>query len=473
MASSLAQRAKRDPKLLRRALKNPGLRSKLPSSMLTPSLRSRRRMLTRQAAAKAKTQKQAATKKKAAKQPIVPGSSVTEGQLGKDTKAALDVKYGPLEAQQKQQTAEAQGYQRDIGGFYDQYLRQIAQQAANVRQIGAEANQAMAGLQGGVTGLATQDLRDIQAPANADAAARGMTAGNMAPLASNAAAIRQGILGSQGAQLATQGALASRYADTMANLVAPGQKLQGMAIAQDKVRQARQKQADTARERGAAGLTYQSERRTDEAKNVLAAQVAGVKAADTAADNAAARSTRRETKRHNQATERNTRAAARAKQQQAGQKINKYGYTESDWQKMPTSQRRKIIASTGGSGSGKSKSKLLAPGDMQAGVTNAAQLKSFVQKAKSGSSFVKGHGKQTPLGRHGAAVKITENVDVKNPVLLSAALDAVYGGGLSRTTAKRLRTAGYRPKEIAQALGTGLLGGRKSLGYSKGKGRPD
>jgi hypothetical protein len=105
---SLAQRAKKDPKLKARALANPGLRSKLPASMLPAEMRNRRALNQR------------------LKQPITQGSSITEGDLARESKAAMQVKYGDVEQGQRQRVQEEQQRQRDFtgpGGFYDQYLR--------------------------------------------------------------------------------------------------------------------------------------------------------------------------------------------------------------------------------------------------------------------------------------------------------------------------------------------------------------
>src|SRR5262245_31658147 len=132
---SLAQRARKDPKLLQRVLANPGLRSKLPIGMLTPDLRRMREQRIRLA------------------QPIVPGSAITERELAREATAAGDVRYGSLEADQRRALAEQQAAQRDVGGWYDQYLQQVAQHSQNVQNIGAAAATAGANLQQGVTGL--------------------------------------------------------------------------------------------------------------------------------------------------------------------------------------------------------------------------------------------------------------------------------------------------------------------------------
>lgn len=326
---SLAGRAKRDPQLLRRALKSPGLRSKLPSSMLTGHQRRQRVANT------LRTRQQAAAGQKRARlnAPITPGSSLTERGLNRETRNALDVKYGPLEQQQRQGVGEAQAWQHDIGGYYDQYLKQIAQQAANVRAIGGQANTAMQGLQGGVTGLATADLKDVQGAANKDAAQRGTTAGDVSGMASNAAAIRQALVGSFAAQQTTQNAAAARYADTLANLVAPGQKLQAVAQAHGRVRQAREKQEATTQKRAADTATYRSQRRQEEFKNVLAQQTLGGSLASKAAGDKAERARLLEAARHN-----------RAQENAQGQKVNAYGYTAREWAAMTPAEIAKAKA---------------------------------------------------------------------------------------------------------------------------------
>src|SRR4051812_36951728 len=115
---SLEERVKKDPKLLARVLKDPGLRSKLPAKYLTKDQQQRRKTNVRLA------------------QPIVPGSGTTEGQLAKEAQAAMDVRYGPRQQAEQRTLGEEQTRARDTGGFYDQYLRQVAQHSQNVQTIG-------------------------------------------------------------------------------------------------------------------------------------------------------------------------------------------------------------------------------------------------------------------------------------------------------------------------------------------------
>src|SRR3954462_1870032 len=109
---SLEQRVKTDPKRLARVLKNAGLRSKLSDSALqkyAPAMARQRQMTAR------------------LKTPITPGSTTTERDLAREAQAAMTQKYAPLENQQRQALGEERTRTRDVGGFYDQYLKQVAQ----------------------------------------------------------------------------------------------------------------------------------------------------------------------------------------------------------------------------------------------------------------------------------------------------------------------------------------------------------
>src|SRR3954469_1799784 len=121
---SLEERVKKDPKLLARVLKNPGLRSKLSDSALTkyaPAMAKQRQMAVR------------------LKTPITPGSTTTERDLARESQAAMTQKYAPLENQQRQALGEEQTRTRDVGGFYDQSLKQVAQHSQNVQALGQQA----------------------------------------------------------------------------------------------------------------------------------------------------------------------------------------------------------------------------------------------------------------------------------------------------------------------------------------------
>jgi hypothetical protein len=88
--------------------------------------------------------------------------------------------------------------------------------------------------------------------------------------------LRQALTASFGAMLAGQGANASGYADTLAHVVGPGQKLQGVTRAQGDVTKAQQARSDLAKEKGSFEQQFEDEFKQNEAKNVLAGQIAQV-----------------------------------------------------------------------------------------------------------------------------------------------------------------------------------------------------
>lgn len=396
-------------------------------------------------------------------QPVTAGSELTRGQLGQQTSAAMKVKYAPVVQAQKQELRTAQGAQRDVGGFYDQYLRQVAQGAENVRAAGAAAAQQTQGLQAGVTGLANTDLTQLNQRATADAAARGATPGDISQMASNAAAVRQALVASFGAQQAARTQSDVNAADTRANVVAPGQKLQAQAGAAKDVAKVRAEQTVTAGQRGGDALTYRAQALKDEADRVLARTVATGKDVAAQATAKLNRDKLTETTAHDRATEAiANKRAARDATNADGATGRKYGYDAKTWAGMSVSARQQVIkdftkGKGRGSGSGSGGPKLLTPGQAGSGLTQVSQLKEAAQRAKIGQPLVAGRTGKRPKLNRGQAATALKNImgpKLKNPVLLSAALDAVYDGHLSTSTMQRLLAAGYRRKDVADTLAT-------------------
>ena len=376
----LIRRARRNPAVLRRALRNPEKRARLPENMVPRKFR-----------------------------PIVPGSAVTNKQLNRESRAASRVKYGPLVQAQRQQVGEAQAYQRDIGNYYDDYLKQVQAQSQNVHQIGQQAQQAVQNTQAGVTGLAASDLTQMNQAATKDAAARGATPGDLAQMASGAAATRQALVGSFSAQQAATNAANSNYASNRANVVAPGQKLGAVAQAHGRVRQAKEDLAGTKRERGAFRFTYGQERRADEAKNVLAKQALGLDVAKARADVAQGkREVRADIKKTRiDAKSQVAKARADAKKNSPGSQAAvvgaesmaregaKYGYTYSQWKALGPDGRRRAInqfkskpgssggsSSSGGAAGDKPKRDYLTKGQSASGITQLSSLKDYATQGQ-------------------------------------------------------------------------------------------
>jgi hypothetical protein len=210
--------------------------------------------------------------------PIVPGSSINNKTLGRQSRAAVTEKYGPAETAGRQAVTDATRHQGDLagpGGFYDQYLAQLAEHKKNVDAANTAAQGQVANL-GNITGPQVASTGD-QANAGDE---------------KNAAAVRSALLGALQGALVGQGAAASTYADTLAHVVGPGQKLTATENAGREITKAKGSLADLKREEGAYRTDFEDTARQNETKNVLSAQALGLDAAKiaaTSADKAAGR----------------------------------------------------------------------------------------------------------------------------------------------------------------------------------------
>jgi hypothetical protein len=425
----LATRAAHDPALLRRALANPGLRSKLPDNLLSPAQRQQRGQNAYNNA------------------PVVPGSSLTNRQADTQAQTATQVQYGPQEAALK-------GIARDTPGWYDQYLGALNDHTRNVQAYQAGAQAALQNTQAGITGLSQQGLSDLQGQAQASAAPRGATPADQSQMASNATAIRQALMGSFMAQQSSQGASANTYADTLANVVAPTQKFSAIAASRGKL-------SDLSRQEGAFKQSQRDTIAQNESKNVLAGQALGINAGKAAQDakNAAANI---DLKRGvDPVTGQPLPQKAPTGYGPGAPGMNKYGFTYDQWTAMDPKAQAKVRDGKGRNGAGAGP-KWLPNSQMGEGLTQLTKLKDFANRAKSGSPFLAGHGEQSPLDRAAAGQKILAAApSLKDPVLLTAALDAIYDQHLSASTVKALIAAGYMPSKVARTLGVPTASGYK------------
>jgi len=147
------------------------------------------------------------------------------------------------------------------------------------------AQQALQQTAQGITGLGSQEALQMQQAANQQAAQQGVApAGDLTSLANAALATRQGVMGTFQGEQALTGAAVNQYADTQANVVAPGQKLSALAQAAGRTKDARQRQTDLATEKGAFNQQFRDTRRQDEFKNQLAMGALNLNTAKAAAD---------------------------------------------------------------------------------------------------------------------------------------------------------------------------------------------
>jgi hypothetical protein len=467
-ANRINKRAAKDKAFLARALKNPGLRAKLDPKFLSAPQRASRTLNARLNA------------------PIVPGSSTTERDLAHEAQAAQTVRYGPQDAAIRQQLGVAQQTERDTGSLYDQYRAALQQHSASIQAFQAGAQQALGALQQGVTGLGQQSAVQMAQAAAPTQSAVAAPSADLATLANQALAVRQGQAGTFGAEQALTGAAANTYADTQANVVAPGQKLGALAQARGRTRDVRQKQADLATEKGAFNQQFRTERRADEFKNQLAVQTLGANVAQDQAQAQVATQRVTETKRHNQTAEqiakaRNKTAAKTAQQKAdlAAGKVNQYGYTDAAWRAMSTAQRQRVIkdfkaSSKSSSATTTSKEAFRAKYGVDPQPTAAHnRARDDVQNAQAAFGQV---GKITTR-KDGSKKRVTTDEVVSvlrnggtSNVLIRAALEIRRYGHITPGTAARLHKAGYSVATLGFKTGPARGGGSGSQTTRPGSG---
>lgn len=408
---------------------NPGTRAALQDKYLTPAQRTERAKNARLNA------------------PVTPGSALTNRDLAHQRTAATTVQYGPVQTQVGQQLAAAQQTERDTGGWYDEYLKQLATHQQNVATNATVANDAIKALVG-TAGQTTQF--------------QGTPAGATSTDAQNAAAVRQALLASFGSAAAETGRNATTYADTLAHDVGPTQKLTAQAQGRRNTDAVREKQATLGREIGAFGSKFNADTISSEQKNVLANQaLTGKSAAQQATDNyrAAQIDLRRGVDPVTGKPLPKKPKAAPTGYGPGAPGMNKYGYTYGEWTKLSPADQAKARAGKPRAGSSGGGPEWLTPAQAGTGLTQVVKLKDFANRAKTGQAFMPGHKPQGRLDRAAAAKKIFAAApSLKDPALLTAALDAVYAGHLAAETVKRLIAAGYKPSEVAKALGVPTAG---------------
>lgn len=414
---------------IQKLLKNPDTRATLDAKFLSPKQRQQRQLNQR------------------LDTPVVNGSQLTGRGLAHQRQAEQQLQYGPQEQALGRELGQAQQLGRDQQGWFQQYQNDLRQHAEKVRANNQAATQALTQLTGNIGQQGQPQGMDPSVAADAQ----------------KGSAVRQALIGSFGAQLNQTGAASNQYADTLANVVAPGQRL--TAANQNARTQSgiQEKQTALAGDKAAFGRKYDADTIANELKNVVAQQALGLDVQKQSASEAAGRSTRRETRRSNQAKEQNT---ATTGYKPGGSSMNKYGFTYDEWDALSPGARDKARAGKG--------SKPKAPGDAflgRYGVKPASQEKvSSVQneigKAKSWVATVKTSNPAMTdqelvslLTRGQAKTKDSPAIPALGDLWVQVAID--LAGPLHRVTnatANRLHHAGYSVK----TLGLPSVGGTKA-----------
>lgn len=430
--------AQRDARI-KQLLSSPGTRHLVPTKDLPSDLRAKRALNQRLA------------------QPIVPGSRMTNRDLAHQREAAVDLEFGPRAVDAYQQR------ERETGGWYDQYLRELDTHARNVQGFGQAAQDQIA------------NLDKIQGPA--DTAPQDPQ--NQA-IAQQAQAVRSALLGALKAKVSGQATAANTYADTLAHVVAPGQKVQALTAARGNTDALRQKV-------GAFRTDYEARARGAEGKNVIATQALIGDIAHQTTQDQVAGARIGETARHNRAAERNAAANAKSSGYGPGRPgMNKYGYTHDEWSALSARQRDKARSGSGTQKSPASRdadafydkygarpASTAAVGNAQNSIEGAAAL---VRELKAGGNdrnavaniLLKGEPVQTvgsdgkPIVKNGK--EVTKRYPRQKALWLTVALDLAYlGGRISAGTASKLHKAGYTVKVLGLSTGAPPVSGPKDL----------
>lgn len=414
---------------IKRRLANPGERSRLDAKYLTPAQRKQRELNTRLNA------------------PATPGSSMTNRDVAHQADSAVRLQYQPQEQQVQSNIAAREQTEKDVGNWFAKFQDDLRTHATNIQAIGKQGVDSATGLTAAAGGM--------QAPG-----------GTATPDDANAAKVRAALAASLGGLANQTAASNNTYADTLANVVAPGQRVVGLMGARKDTMSVRDKLSALKAEEGAANQKFRSDLVGDEAKNVLAQQALGLDVAktQTQAEQQAARQA--ETSRHNKASEKQDAASIKARAKADAGKVNQYGYTNADWSAKSTEERRKIIKESKGS---KTKSPYLGTSQQNTFQTTFESTRSVAGKYKDQYSrpelaqilltgrpastiYVDKNGKYLPgvsdlstaHKQGGHAVKLPAIPKVSNSAAISAALDAIYDGHLSPATIRKLHKAGIK-----------------------------
>lgn len=241
-------------------------------------------------------------------------SLITPQRLRKETRAATNLAYRPVERQVKSNLRASAQRVGDVGDWWNDYLKQTQAQQADTQ---AAYNQAAAQTQGFVNQASaldnanTQRLNQMEAES---AALRGTEASSQpAQTAAASQAQRNYLSAAYGGATANRGANQYAYLGEQRR-IGGGQKIASQREEQKRGLSIRQDLTDLKRERGDYASKYRGELREKDRDYLIQKAAFPLKRRELAADMAQANADRAldeakfgETQRHNRATERNSR----------------------------------------------------------------------------------------------------------------------------------------------------------------------
>lgn len=391
----------------------------------------------------------ARAKKAKLNRPLFPGGLTTVGEFRRARRAAVQQEFAP----QEQQINDAA---RTIPTWYQDYL-------AKLKSLQTQTAEQFQGLQSQAASL-NQPLEQGATP-NAQAA--GDARANL-------------IKAIQGSLMQQQGAQANKLSDYSA--IAGARKIQK----QEDIQKSRK---ELAQAKGNFRADYTAKAKQQEFENALAAKEFGLKRKETNAqikqDKYAAKHAettydkefskqaakygysphdwkllgpkgRAKTIAENQKRGRQPRESlGRIQKKEEIKTATKYGYTPNQWRSLTPQKRAAIIR---GDNKTANKDKGTEHGwrtQLQQGEasTAAAQSKILAEKLKNGEGIAHINKSGHKRTRAEVAKILLNDPKAKEPVIISAVLDMVYNGYISRGTTKRLRDSGIKARQVAEALG--------------------
>lgn len=380
--------------------------------------------------------------------PLFPGGITTVGEFLEGRKAAENAEFRPQEQQLNDQA-------QTIPAWYQDFL-------AKMQGLQAQTVEQYQGLQGQAASL----NEPVQAGQTESGTAAADARNNLVK------AIQGSLITQQGAQLNKIGSYSA---------IATAKKGQK----EDEIAKARK---ELAQRRGEFRTKYTAEHKQTEFENALAAKQFGLKRKETLAGiNAEKNKPKPETTyqkefskqaakygysphdwallgpkgRAKKIAEEQRRSGKRPESLgriQAKEQIKiaaKNGYTLEQWRKLPPQKRAAIIRKEGSSAKKEDGTELSFRTGEQRGKAagEAASWKGLATALKEGAGVKGINAKGHKRTRAEIAKTILADPKAPEPVVVSALLDSLFVGFVSRDTAKRLHSSGLKVDEIAQALG--------------------
>jgi hypothetical protein len=456
----MARKPRQKPSLARRRA-DPGLRSRLPMSQLTPGQQASRR----------RNQQVAADDRN----PLLdPTTQLAGHSLAAAAAQLADEQIKPKVDAFNRQITSATTQGTALSSRAGDYYKQLAQQAmgtvasqkalsdmlnAQTAQVGQQSQAAFGQMSADEQQRQGQDAALRGAGLGGDSSAR--VAGEIANDQGTAATLQQGSA-NQAAQTGSSWASLANAMSQAGQL--RGQEVQGGLLNRLATQQAqgRQQIADVEATRGDETAKNLTSLRQQAYENLVTNQGLNIKQQDlqnqlaniqadaqtatanrTAADKRAAASIKSREKIAAAANTSRERAAATGRNAQ-GQKVNQYGYTNAEWQKMSVAQRQAVIKSFKPGGKNSSSS----GGPKQATPQQQSTFRRDASSALAVANALKGKRQN----RHAAAAALTTPSKQfprgMDPLTASIALDVAYDGHISQYNVNRLHKAGISVSQL-------------------------